>query len=182
MSPSRTRQVLDTWDELTTDAARPPARLTASSRGGAPIGLALVGAIVLAVVLIQGWGGVGALRPTAVNNPSPTSAPSAIAVVRDFSAPGSCSQTTEFAYVGVSTLTDLGFGRSTDPDFSRTGHFWITAYPVPRTIGLGPPGGPLSSARLSPTRIVCVQWLDGKTTGLKEMDVPEGWPETPLPT
>jgi hypothetical protein len=84
-------------------------------------------------------------------------------------APGKCAQTTRFAYVGVSTLTQLGFGQSDDPDYSRPGKFWITY----GRVDAGPPG-------VAAKRMLCVTWLDGKQTGLLAMDVPDGWPEVIL--
>jgi hypothetical protein len=99
----------------------------------------------------------------------------------DFTAPGPCSQTTEFSYVGISTLTQLGFGRSSDPDYSRPGRIWITAYPVPRALGAGQPGDVLPSPSLAPSRMVCVTWLDDDPTGLISMSIPEDWAPETLP-
>jgi hypothetical protein len=84
-------------------------------------------------------------------------------------APGKCAQTTQFAYVGISTLTQLGFGQSEDLDYRRPGKFWITYGPISTKL----PGVPAK-------RMLCVTWLDGRSEGLQAMDVPDAWPEVIL--
>jgi hypothetical protein len=118
---------------------------------------------------------IAACTPTQSSTPSSTPTPVdllptlRLPVVFADDAPGQCAQTRQFAYVGVSTLTQLGFGQSDDPDYRRPGKFWITYGPVATNL----PG-------VGAKRMLCVTWLDGRSEGLQAMDVPDGWPEVIL--
>ena len=86
-------------------------------------------------------------------------------------APGPCEQTTQFAFVGASTLTALDFRameRTQDPEESeRRGNFWVTegqvAIPVPT-------GLPSRSSRM-----VCVRWTDGNHVGMMASSIEDDW-------
>lgn len=84
-------------------------------------------------------------------------------------APGVCAGAREFAFVGKATLRTLGFDRLwNDPDFDRPGRFWATAGPVAIAV-------PDGTAPRPPSRMLCVEWLDGRDTGLATMSIPEDW-------
>lgn len=86
-------------------------------------------------------------------------------------APSPCGQTTEFAFVGESTLLALRFRaleRTLNVDQPlRRGHFWVTAGPVeiPVPGGMAPRRG----------RMVCVRWVDGVETGLVATMIEDDW-------
>lgn len=67
-----------------------------------------------------------------------------------------CGQTTEFAFVGETSLAAIGlddFG----PDSQRVGMVWVTAGPV----GMDGPPMPAGAVELENARMVCVQFPDG---------------------
>jgi hypothetical protein len=78
MTTSRTQHLIDTWDDLTRSVSSPPPHTTTSPRVRAPLGAALFGAIILAVVLVQGRQGVATPGSTAASA-TPTPAPSDLA-------------------------------------------------------------------------------------------------------
>ncbi len=90
------------------------------------------------------------------------------------SLPG-CDQTTDFAFVGETTLAALGL-----PDFAggqdavRTGKIWVTARPVSVDRGPVQPNDEPGMELLS--RMVCVEWPDG--SGMAG-SIDEGWQPPP---
>lgn len=85
--------------------------------------------------------------------------------------PSPCGRTTEFAFVGESTLAALDFGaleRTLHLEQPlRRGRFWVTAGPVEIAV----PGGMAKRSG----RMVCVQWVDGLKTGLVAAMIEDGW-------
>jgi hypothetical protein len=79
-----------------------------------------------------------------------------------------CNQTTNFAFVGQTSLDAIGLGDA-GPDSSRVGMVWVTADPIampggPMPIGVGPE--PAAS------RMVCVEWPD---QGGMAMSIDDDW-------
>jgi hypothetical protein len=79
-----------------------------------------------------------------------------------------CGQTTNFAFVGETSLSAIGLGDA-GPESSRVGMVWVTADAIPMG---GPPmplgGGP----EPEPMRMVCVEWPD--QSGMS-MSIDPGW-------
>src|SRR5437870_3449983 len=93
MTTSRTDQLIDTWDRLTTSVNSPPLRTATPRSVHAPLGAALVGAIVLAAVLVQGRLGIAAPGPTTATA-TPTRTPSApVAPATPPQVPSTCQPT-----------------------------------------------------------------------------------------
>lgn len=82
-----------------------------------------------------------------------------------------CNQTTNFAFVGQTSLDAIGLGGA-GPDSSRVGMVWVTADPIPMPGGPMPIGGPAPQ----PARMVCVEWPD---QGGMSMSIDADW-EPPI--
>lgn len=84
-------------------------------------------------------------------------------------APGLCAETRDFAFVGIATLKTLGFDEMRNElDFLRPGRFWATAGPVALPLPDWAPSRP-------PSRMLCVEWLDGRDIGMQGTSIPEDW-------
>jgi hypothetical protein len=99
-------------------------------------------------------------------------------------APGRCGEVTEFAFVAVTTLRDLGFDdQKDDPDYDRLGQFWVTAQklaipkpsalPVHRIPGWG--AKPMGLRNRPPARMMCVAWAGGDAAGTITLALPDDW-------
>lgn len=90
-------------------------------------------------------------------------------VITDLAAPSPCDTTTEFVFVGNSTLQRLGFDtQSEDPDFLRPGRFWVTAEALDSPFSV-----PLPNAQKR--RLLCVKWPAGGDVGLNWLTVEDDW-------
>lgn len=125
--------------------------------------------------------------------PGPTVQPPVVAALGR--APAACGTVTQFAYVGTSTLRELGLGAAVDPtdaDMDRAGRFWVTSEPLDvggdrmhaleqeaaarAARGAGyvaplPAGAPARTAE----RLLCIEWVDGNPIGLVQVAVPDEW-------
>lgn len=111
----------------------------------------------------------------ACSSPVPTGEPPAAPdVMTDVTvplgrAPGRCGEVTEFEYVAVTTLRELGFeDQRDDPDFNRRGRFWVTAEELDIPMPPGTPSRP-------PARMLCVEWADGNPVGMVTQALPDAW-------
>lgn len=106
---------------------------------------------LVAIALIVGLAGCGVAQPA---NLSP-----------EFT---ECGQTTNFAFVGETSLSAIGLGDA-GPDSSRVGMVWVTADAIPMGGAPMPLGG---GPEPEPMRMVCVEWADG--SGMS-MSIDAGW-------
>ncbi len=101
-------------------------------------------------------------------------------------APGRCGEVTQFAFVIVGTLRDLGFDdQKDDPDYDRLGQFWVTAQKlaIPKPMGLpdlahripGWGAKPMGLPNRPPARMMCVEWADGDAVGMSTLALPDDW-------
>lgn len=68
-----------------------------------------------------------------------------------------CGQTTDFSFVGETSLDAIGLGDA-GPESSRVGMVWVTADAIAM------PGGPMpigAGPEPAAARMVCVEWPDG---------------------
>lgn len=102
-------------------------------------------------------------------------------------APGRCGEFTQFAFVIVGTLRDLGFDdQQDDPDYDRPGQFWVTAQKLAIRMPVGLPNVlnripgrkrpmPMRLPDRPPARLMCVEWADGNDVGMSTLTLPDDW-------
>lgn len=90
---------------------------------------------------------VVALLLTACAGPMPTEPP-----------PPPCDATTDFSFVGRTSMAALGLSDPMDPEAGRVGMAWVTRGPV----AWGPPGNAPADDMM---RAACMSWEDGSGMG-----------------